>query len=88
MGDNDKGLTLAQELRLQAVWYAYAVWFTVLEMWRDLPGPWWVKLLLVAVTVAIPGPQDELLLLAVIKVCRVWRKRQRASKARAAALAA
>lgn len=59
-----------------AQWWAYVVWCTLREMWDDLPGPWWVKLPLIVAVLAIPGPQDELALLLVVRLCRAWRKRQ------------
>lgn len=59
-----------------AQWYAFVVWFLVRQIWRDLPGPWWVKVLILVVTQLIPGPQDELLLLAVLAVVRKYRTRQ------------
>jgi hypothetical protein len=60
-------------------WYAYAVWCAMLQTWHDMPGPWWVKILLVAVCLAIPGPQDEIALILLTRVFRAWRARQAAS---------
>lgn len=62
-------------------WYAYAVWCAMLQTWRDMPGPWWVKVVLVAACLAIPGPQDEIALILLTRVFRAWRARQAASKA-------
>jgi hypothetical protein len=59
-------------------WPVYLARFYVRELWRDLPGPWPVKVALVAICLAIPGPQDELLLIALTRVCRAWRKRHAA----------
>lgn len=63
-------------VKATARWYGLAVWLAVLQLWRDMPGPWWVKVLLVAVCLAIPGPQDELLLILLTRVFRAWRSRQ------------
>jgi len=49
------------------------------EMWRALPGPWWLKLLLCLLCLAIPGPADELGLIVLVKVCRAWRARKEAT---------
>jgi hypothetical protein len=62
-----------------AAWHAWPVFvvrFYLLETWRGLPGPWPVKLLLIAVCLAIPGPQDEILLLLVTQALRVRRARR------------
>ena len=59
-----------------ATWPAHLAADYARQTWRDLPGPWWVKIALVAICIAIPGPQDELLLIALTRVCRAWRKRR------------
>ena len=46
-----------------AAWWAFVLRYEAREMWRALPGPWPVKVALIVVTQAIPGPGDELLLL-------------------------
>ncbi len=56
-----------------AGWWVFVLRYEAREMWRALPGPWWVKVLLIVITQAIPGPQDELVLLAVVAA---FRKRQ------------
>ena len=56
-----------------AGWWAFVLRYEARELWRALPGPWWVKVLLIAVTQAVPGPQDELILLAIVAA---FRKRQ------------
>lgn len=66
-------------MRAVASWWAYVVRYEAREMWRALPGPWWVKVLLIVVTQAIPGPQDEILLLAICAACRK-RKARRAAR--------
>jgi len=56
-----------------AGWWVFVLRYEAREMWRAIPGPWWVKVLLIVITQAIPGPQDELVLLAVVAA---FRKRQ------------
>ena len=46
------------------------------EMYRALPGPHWVKVGIIAVCFAIPGPQDEILLVAILAACRYFRYRK------------
>lgn len=52
---------------IRALWDSgdvYVIRWTARRMWDDLPGPVWVKCLLMAVTVALlvtPGP-DELII--------------------------
>jgi hypothetical protein len=58
------------------VWVMVAWDAWIVETWRGLPGPNWVKVLLIAVCLAIPGPQDELLLLAITAACRARKARQ------------
>jgi hypothetical protein len=57
-------------------WPVYLARYYVRQVWQDMPGPWPVKVALVAICLAIPGPQDEILLIALTRVCRAWRKRQ------------
>ena len=47
-------------LRTAARWTARKI----AGLWRALPGPWWVKAPLIVVCLAIPGPLDELALIA------------------------
>jgi len=56
-----------------ARWWAFVLRYEAREMWRALPGPWWVKVLLIVVCLAIPGPQDEIALALVVAA---FRKRQ------------
>jgi hypothetical protein len=51
-------------------WPAFLVRYYLRETWRGLPGPWPVKLALLGVCLAIPGPQDEILLIALTAWCR------------------
>jgi hypothetical protein len=57
-------------------WWAYVLKHEAREMWRALPGPWWCKVLLIIVTQAIPGPQDEI---ALLLICG-WLRKRRARK--------
>lgn len=57
-----------------AWWYAAAV-IAAKKLWDELPGPWWVKLLLIAATQVIPGQVDDFLLFGAIKLARwFWRR--------------
>jgi hypothetical protein len=57
-------------------WYGYVVWFYAKQTFNDLPGPRWCKILLIVICVAIPGPWDELALIALVKLCRTIRARR------------
>jgi hypothetical protein len=57
-------------------WPAYVVADFIRDTYRSLPGPWWCKAMLVAICLAIPGPQDELLLLAIVAISRRIRARK------------
>lgn len=57
-------------------WYGLWTWDAIRQTYRDMPGPWWVKLVIVIICLAIPGPQDELLLVLASRAFRAWRKRQ------------
>ena len=61
------------DLRL---WLRLAWLFWVVDTWRALPGPVWVKVTLLVVCLAIPGPQDELLLIAVTAALRARKARK------------
>jgi hypothetical protein len=64
---------MLNELRL----YLRLAWlFWVVDTWRALPGPPWCRVALLMVCLAIPGPQDELLLIAITAVMRARRARQ------------
>jgi hypothetical protein len=65
--------TALSELACVARWWRHVAAVTARDLWDGLPGPWPVKVLLVVVTQAIPGPQDELLLLAVVALWRKYR---------------
>jgi hypothetical protein len=67
---------LADGIGQIASWYAYALRQEALETWRALPGPWYVRLALVAVCLAIPGFLDELALVALVKFARARRAKR------------
>jgi hypothetical protein len=64
-----------RELRDIASWWLYVVRYEARELWTALPGPWWAKVLLILATQAIPGPQDEILLMLVVGAMRRRRAR-------------
>jgi hypothetical protein len=67
---------------MTSLWHAWPVFlvrYYVKQTWDDLPGPWWIKVGLVVVCLAIPGPQDEIALIALTRICRAWRIRQSAA---------
>ena len=51
-------------------WWVFVVRHEVRELWRALPGPWWCKVALLVVTQVIPGPADDVALLAVLGYLR------------------
>ncbi len=51
-------------------------WRKVRALWSALPGPWWVKALLLALCLAIPGPGDEIALCAVAGVLAARKMRR------------
>lgn len=57
-------------------WPAFLARYYTRETWRGLPGPWPVKVALCAVCLAIPGPQDEILLIAVTQALRARQARK------------
>ena len=59
-----------------AAWWGFVLRYEARELWRALPGPWWVKVLLLVITQAIPGPQDEVLLLLIVAACRKRKARR------------
>jgi hypothetical protein len=69
---------LTAALGIFTAWYWMGVKMLAGDLWTALPGPWPVKLLVVLVLLAIPGPQDELLLVLFLS----WRKRRLAKKLR------
>ena len=58
---------------LTMAWHSWPVFLArhyLKETWDGMPGPWPVKLLLVVVCLAIPGPQDEILLILITQALR------------------
>lgn len=66
------------ELGSLARWWAWLAARYARQLWDSLPGPWPVRVALLAACLAIPGPADELALAAVVAVCRA-RKARRAA---------
>jgi hypothetical protein len=62
------------DVTASASWYRYVLVFFARELWRSLPGPWYVKIALIIVCQLIPGPGDEIALIALT----VWARRRRA----------
>ena len=62
-----------------ASWWAYVVRYEARETWRAMPGPWPVKVLLLAVLLAVPGQLDELVFLAALSAFRKRRARRAAT---------
>lgn len=60
-------------------WPAHVAAHYMRQLWRDLPGPAWLKIILFAACIAIPGPLDELALVALPAASRAWRKRRAAA---------
>lgn len=63
-------------LKQQVRWYAYVLWYEARELWRAMPGPWYVKLLLIAVCSLIPGPGDEIGIILLTAYMRRRRNRK------------
>jgi hypothetical protein len=67
-------------MRAYVLWYLSWIWWWAKgqfrELWEAMPGPWWVKAVIVGACLAIPGPQDEILLILVLKACKVMRARR------------
>jgi hypothetical protein len=54
----------------------FALIFYARQTFNDLPGPRWVKVALVVICLAIPGPQDEIMLILITRACRAYRQRK------------
>lgn len=67
---------LRAEMAAARSWYGFLARLYARETWEGLPGPWPVKVALCAVCLAIPGPQDEILLIALTAACRAWKARR------------
>lgn len=66
-----------------AQWYAaWLLWSAqqfLKELWLSIPGPLWVKLIICAILLAclaIPGPFDEMFIIALIKAGHKYRTRR------------
>jgi len=57
-----------------AYFWFWAVFYALKSVWDDLPGPLPVKVLLIIACTLVPGPWDEIVLLAMIAVIRRIRK--------------
>ena len=55
-------------------WWAYVVRFYARRLWDAVPGPWPVKILLIAVCQLIPGAFDEI---ALVLITAAWRRHHR-----------
>jgi hypothetical protein len=62
-------------------WPVFLVRYYARQMWEDLPGPWPVKVALLALCLACPGQLDEIALIALTRACRPWRARREAARA-------
>lgn len=67
---------MRQELCSAVRWYSYVLAYYARQLWRMLPGPLPVKILLIVVCLAIPGPLDELALIAFPAIMHRIRKRK------------
>ena len=52
-------------------WWAYVARFYARGLWEAVPGPWPVKILLIAVCQLIPGAFDEI---ALVLITAAWRR--------------
>lgn len=69
---------MTAELVSLARWWAYLAGRYARQLWDSLPGPWPVRVALVAACLAIPGPADELALAALVTVCKARKARRNA----------
>lgn len=67
---------MAGELVSLARWWAFLAGRYARQLWDSLPGPWPVRVALVAACLAIPGPADELALAAIVAACRARQARR------------
>jgi hypothetical protein len=66
-------------LSLWHFWPVFCARDLVAGMWRALPGPWWVKILLLVICQLIPGGFDEWALIAGTRAYRTWRAHRQAA---------
>jgi hypothetical protein len=64
-------------LRDAAAWWVCVARFQARELWRALPGPWPVKIALIVACALIPGPADEIALLAAVAAWRRYASRRK-----------
>jgi hypothetical protein len=74
---NQRAAVLA-DITGAAGWYRYVLTFYARELWRSLPGPWYVKIALIIACQLIPGPGDEIALIALA----AWARRRKSRKER------
>jgi hypothetical protein len=56
-------------------WWTWAVIFYARAIWDDLPGPWWMKVIILIVTqILLPGPIDDIGVLLLIAGVRAFRR--------------
>jgi hypothetical protein len=80
------GHEMIAEMRSLARWYWLWVKAGARRIWDDLPGPWYVKILLIVITqVVIPGPLDDAVILLGPRIARKVIARYRARRTRALA---
>lgn len=56
-------------------WYALMIRIAARMVWDSIPGPWYIKVVLLAVTQVIPGQFDDILIFGAIALYRTWRRR-------------
>jgi len=59
-----------------AWFWAMVIRFEARKFWQALPGPWYVKVVLIIICLAIPGELDEIALVAVTAACRAYQARK------------
>jgi len=80
------GHEMIAEMRSLILWYWLWVKACARRIWDDLPGPWYVKILLIVVTqVVIPGPLDDAVVLFGPRIARKVIAWYRARRTRALA---
>lgn len=56
-------------------WWTYAAIYAARAIWDELPGPWWMKIILLIVTqILIPGPIDDVALMLIIAAVHAIRR--------------
>jgi len=57
-------------------WWLFVLRYEIREIWRALPGPWWVKVPLMILAVAEPGPFGEMAILGIAAMFRALKARR------------